>query len=68
MSALGSLSAMMGQLREDHMTDLVVPTLMKACNDKVPNVQFCASKIIKEHHYKEAVKPAPKKIEVPKPN
>jgi len=49
MSALGSLSAMMGQLREDHMTDLVVPTLMKACNDKVPNVQFCASKIIKEH-------------------
>lgn len=49
MSALSSLSAMMGQLREDHITEHIVPTLMKACSDKVPNVQFCASKIIKEH-------------------
>ena len=37
------------QLREDHITEHIVPTLIKACGDKVPNVQFCASKIIKEH-------------------
>jgi hypothetical protein len=47
MSALGSLSAIMDQLREDHITEHVVPTLIKACGDKVPNVQFCSSKIIK---------------------
>jgi len=47
MSALMSLSAVIPCLREDHITELVVPTLMKACGDKVPNVQFCASKIIR---------------------
>lgn len=44
-----SLSSIMKDLREDHITEHVVPTLIKACGDKVPNVQFCASKIIKEH-------------------
>lgn len=44
-----SLSAVIPCLREDHITELVVPTLMKACGDKVPNVQFCASKIIRLH-------------------
>ena len=49
MSALQSLSSVIPFLREDNITELVVPTLIKACGDKVPNVQFCASKIIKEH-------------------
>ena len=36
-------------LREDMVTEYVVPTLTKACSDKVPNVQFCASKIISKN-------------------
>jgi hypothetical protein len=36
-------------LHEDKITEYIVPTLVKACSDKVPNVQFTNSKIIKEH-------------------
>jgi len=48
-TCLRTLSAMIPMLHEDKITEFVVPTLVKACSDKVPNVQFTNSKIIKEH-------------------
>ena len=29
------------------VTEMIVPTFVKACADRVPNVQFCVAKIIK---------------------
>jgi len=37
-TCLRSLSAMIPMLHEDKITEYIVPTLVKACNDKVPNV------------------------------
>ena len=31
------------------ITEMVVPTLVKGCADRVPNVQFCTARIIKKH-------------------
>ena len=47
MCALESLSAIMPVLHEEEVTELVVPTIIKACNDRIPNVQFCVARIIK---------------------
>ena len=49
MTALLSLNAVMPHMREDQITEHVLPTLLKACGDKVPNVQFNACKIIKNN-------------------
>jgi hypothetical protein len=46
-TCLRSLSAMIPMLHADKITEFIVPTLVKACSDKVPNVQFTNSKIIK---------------------
>ena len=47
MCALESLSAVMPVLHEEEVTELVVPTFIKACNDRIPNVQFCVARILK---------------------
>lgn len=31
------------------VTEMVVPTLIKACADRIPNVQFCCARIIKKN-------------------
>jgi hypothetical protein len=48
-TCLLSLSAMIPFLHEDKITEYIVPTLVKACSDKVPNVQFTNAKIIKKN-------------------
>ena len=47
MCALETLSAVIPTLSKEMITEMVVPTLVKACNDRVPNVQFCVARIIK---------------------
>lgn len=49
MCALESLSAVMPVLNKSIITELVVPTLVKACGDRIPNVQFCCARIIKKN-------------------
>ena len=44
--SLRSLSAIMPVLQKDQITDKVVPIILKATSDPIPNVQFCVSKII----------------------
>lgn len=47
MACLMSLSSVMGVLQKDQITEKIVPTLVLATTDKVPNVQFCVARIIK---------------------
>jgi len=49
MSCLNSMASMMPLLRADMISEFIVPTLVAGCADKVPNVQFCAGKIIRKH-------------------
>lgn len=49
MCALESLSAVMPVLNKSLVSELVVPTLVKACGDRIPNVQFCCARIIKKN-------------------
>ena len=49
MCALESLAVVMPHLPRAMVTEMVVPTLVKACGDRIPNVQFCCARIIKEH-------------------
>lgn len=49
MCALESLSAVMPVLDKNMITEMVVPTLLKACGDRIPNVQFCCARIIKKN-------------------
>lgn len=49
MCALETLSAVMPVLTTENVSEMVVPTLVKACNDRIPNVQFCVARIIKLH-------------------
>lgn len=49
MCALESLSAVMPVLPKEMVTEMVVPTLIKACGDRIPNVQFCCARIIKKN-------------------
>ena len=46
MCAIESLAAIMGVLSKEEVTSKIVPTLVKALNDRIPNVQFCACRII----------------------
>ena len=36
-------------LDKNKITELIVPTLLKACGDRIPNVQFCCARIIKKN-------------------
>ena len=47
MCALETLSAVMTHLSREMVTEMIVPTVVKACGDRVPNVQFCVARIIK---------------------
>ena len=47
MCALETLSAVMNHLSREMITEMIVPTVVKACGDRVPNVQFCVARIIK---------------------
>ena len=47
MACLMSLSAVMPALQKDQISEKVIPTLVLACSDKIPNVQFCVARIIK---------------------
>jgi len=49
MCALETLSAVMPVLSTEMVTELIVPTVVKACKDRIPNVQFCVARIIKLH-------------------
>ena len=49
MCALESLSAVMPVLNKSNVTEMIVPTLVKACGDRIPNVQFCCARIIKKN-------------------
>ena len=49
MCALESLSAVMPVLSKPLVSELIVPTLVKACGDRIPNVQFCCARIIKKN-------------------
>ena len=47
MCALDALSAIIPTLSKEVVSEMIVPTLVKACDDRVPNVQFCVARIIK---------------------
>ena len=47
MCALETLSVVMPYLSREMITEMIVPTIVKACSDRVPNVQFCVAQIIK---------------------
>ena len=47
MCALETLSAVMPVLSKEIITELIVPVVVKACGDRIPNVQFCVARIIK---------------------
>lgn len=48
MCALNALAAVMPVLDSAMITEKVVPILVEACKDKIPNVQFCVARIIKD--------------------
>ena len=49
MCALESLSVVMPVLNKNNVAEMIVPTLLKACGDRIPNVQFCCARIIKKN-------------------
>ena len=49
MCALESLSVVMPVLDKNSVAEMIVPTLVKACGDRIPNVQFCCARIIKKN-------------------
>ena len=49
MCALESLSVVMPVLNKNNVAEMIVPTLVKACGDRIPNVQFCCARIIKKN-------------------
>ena len=49
MCALESLSAVMPVITKENVKEMIVPTLVKACGDRIPNVQFCCARIIKKN-------------------
>lgn len=46
MCCLYSLSAVMPMMSKDDITQHVVPLLVKACKDEIPNVKFCVARVI----------------------
>jgi len=46
MASLSSLAEVLPYLQKDQITEKIVPTFIKATNDKIPNVQFTVSKIL----------------------
>ena len=52
MCCLNSLEAVMPYIQKDHITQHLIPIFLKACKDDIPNVKFCASKILdKQRQY-----------------
>ena len=49
MCALETLSVVMPVLRKETITEKVLPILVKACTDRIPNVQFCVARIIQQN-------------------
>lgn len=49
MTALMSLAVVIPHLEKDKVSTQIVPHLMKAATDKIPNVQFCLARIIKDN-------------------
>lgn len=47
MCALRTLESVTALMPREMVTEMIVPTYVKACSDRVPNVQFCVAKIIK---------------------
>lgn len=48
MASIKSLSAVMPVLQADQISEKIIPTLVKAAGDPIPNVKFCLSKMIVE--------------------
>ena len=46
MCCLNSLAAVMPYTSKEIITQQVVPILIKACKDDIPNVKFCVAKVI----------------------
>ena len=46
--ALKSLFAVMPVVQKEKITEVIVPTLVKATTDAVPNVKFCVTKLLME--------------------
>ena len=49
MCSLNSLAAIIPNLSKEQVTQHIVPLLLKAMKDPIPNVRFCTSKIIATH-------------------
>ena len=48
MCCIHSLAAVMPFMTKEQITQHVVPTLVTACKDAIPNVKFCAARVINE--------------------
>lgn len=46
MCCLNSLASVMQYIDKDKVTAHIIPMLLKACKDDIPNVKFCVTKII----------------------
>ncbi len=46
MACLMSLQSVMPVMQKDQITELIVPTLITACTDAVPNVRFTVARIL----------------------
>ncbi len=47
MCAIMSLAACIPVLSKEQITEHILPTLIKATTDRIPNVQFCVARVIK---------------------
>ena len=52
MCALETLSAVMPVLSPEVVSAKIMPTVLKACTDRIPNVKFCVCRIIKANRNK----------------
>ena len=50
MCSINSLAAVLPYIGKDHVTSAIVPLIVKAMKDPVPNVRFCAAKVIIKYH------------------
>lgn len=49
MTSIKSLSGCIKYMTKDDVTNSVVPILVKACGDKIPNVAFCACQMVAQN-------------------
>mmetsp|Transcript_14868 Transcript_14868/g.18643 ORF Transcript_14868/g.18643 Transcript_14868/m.18643 type:complete len:210 (-) Transcript_14868:280-909(-) len=47
MCALETLAAVLPAVHKEVISDKILPIFIKACSDRIPNVQFCVARILK---------------------